>query len=72
MKKKTRLTTLAGLALAAGAWHKFSGDTPAERPGPGPPPPELPGRFTECPEGQERKLIGGQWRCWPKAKPGGR
>jgi len=70
MKKKTSLATLAGLALAAGAWHKFSGGTPSEPPGP-PPPTELPGRFTECPEGQYRKLIGGQWRCWVSERPVG-
>jgi len=28
MKKKTSLATLAGLALAAGAWRKFSEDLP--------------------------------------------
>jgi len=68
MKKKTSLATMAGLALAAGAWHKFSGDAPSEPPGP-PSPPELPGPGTECPTGFYRKLIGGQWRCWPKPTP---
>ena len=28
MKKKTGVATLAGLALAAAAWHKFSADLP--------------------------------------------
>jgi len=30
MKKKTSLATLAGLALAAGAWRKFSEDLPID------------------------------------------
>jgi len=33
---------------------------------PPPEPPELPGPWTECPEGFSRKLIENQWRCWPK------
>lgn len=73
MKKKTGAATLAGLALAALAFLRLSvdlpiyGDVPPE-----PPDPKLPDRFTECPAGQERKLIGGQWRCWPKEIPPGR
>ena len=45
MKKKTGLVTLAGLALAAGAWRKFSEDLPIDGviipidPGLKPPPP---------------------------------
>ena len=68
MKKKTGLVTLTGLALAAAAWRKFSEDLPIYGiiPPPGPPaPPELPGPGTECPVGYYRKLIEGQWRCWP-------
>jgi len=81
MKKKTSLLTLAGLAAAAGAWRKFSEDLPIDGviipidPGLKPPPPTLPvlpDRYTACPEGQYRKLIGGQWRCWLKERPGGR
>jgi len=34
-----------------------------------PPPPELPGPNTECPTGFYRKLIEGQWRCWPRYVP---
>jgi len=30
MKKKTGVATLAGLALAAAAWHKFSVDLPID------------------------------------------
>jgi len=74
MKKKTSLWTLAGLTAAAVAFLKFSEDTPIDGviipidPGLKPPtPPELPGRFTECPVGFSRKLIEGQWRCWPKS-----
>jgi len=70
MKKKTSLATLAGLALAVAAWRKFSEDLPIygiiTPPPPGPP--ELPGPYTECPEGFSRKLIEGQWRCWPKGQ----
>jgi len=72
MKEKTSWKTLAGLVLAVGAWRRLSEDLPIDgviipidpglKPG-------LPTRYTECPEGQERKLIGGQWRCWPKEKP---
>jgi len=75
MKKKTSWKTLAGLALAAGAWRKFSEDLPIDGviiPPPGPPaPPELPGPGTECPPGYYRKLIDGQWRCWPRSLPTG-
>jgi len=75
MKKKTGVATLAGLALAAAAWRKFSEDLPIYGDvitPPEPPDPTLPDRYTECPAGQERKLIGGQWRCWPKEIPPGR
>jgi len=72
MKKKTSLATLAGLALAAAAWRKFSEDLPIYGDVITPPDPRLPTQYTECPEGQERKLIGGQWRCWIKERPGGR
>ena len=68
MKKKTNLVALAGLALAAGAWHKLAGDFPITAP---PPPAELPGPDTECPTGFYRKLIEGQWRCWPSYRPVG-
>ena len=73
MKKKTGVATLAGLALAALAFLRLSKDLPIygiitpPPPGP-PPPPELPGPYTECPEGFSRKLIEGQWRCWPKGQ----
>ncbi len=71
---KAPLKTLAGLGLAVAAWMKLAQDFPADDliPVTPPEPPVLPNRFTECPEGQERKLIGGQWRCWPKERPGGR
>jgi len=74
MKKKVGILTFAGLALAVSAWRKFSEDVPIYGIDPGlkPPDPRLPTRYTECPEGQERKLIGGQWRCWIKERPGGR
>ena len=79
MKEKTSWKTLAGLVLAVGAWRRISEDVPIDGviipidPGLKPPtPPKLPGPYTECPEGQERKLIGGQWRCWIKERPGGR
>ena len=72
MKKKTSLWTVAGLGAAAVAFLKFSQDvpihvTPAIDPGlKPPPPPKLPGPYDACPAGFSRKLIEGQWRCWPK------
>ena len=78
MKEKTSWKTLAGLVLAVGAWRRLSEDLPIDGviipidPGLKPPDPRLPTRYSECPEGQERKLIGGQWRCWIKERPGGR
>jgi len=72
MKKKISWKTFAGLAVAAGTWLKLAGDFPIlpliTPPGP-PSPPELPGPGTECPTGFYRKLIEGQWRCWPKPSP---
>ena len=80
MKKKLTWKTAAGLILAAAAWRRLSEDLPTDgviipidpglkRP---PTPPGLPDRYTACPEGQYRKLIEGQWRCWVKERPGGR
>jgi len=71
MKKKTSWKTFTALALAAGTWLKLAGDFPISPliTPPQPPDPELPGRFTECPEGFYRKLIEGQWRCWPRYDP---
>jgi len=68
MKKKTTWKTAAGLALATATWLSIAKELPITAPPP-PPPSELPGRYTECPEGQERKLIGSQWRCWPRGPP---
>jgi len=75
MKKKTSLLTLAGLVAAAAAWRKFSADLPIDGVvipiDPGlkpPPPPKLPGPYDACPAGFSRKLIEGQWRCWPKGQ----
>jgi len=76
MKIKTTWKTIAGLAAAAGAFLKFSENmpihdivTPAIDPGLKPPTlPKLPGRYDECPAGFYRKLIEGQWRCWPKER----
>ena len=72
---KTSLWTLAGLTAAAVAFLKFSEDTPVDGviipidPGLKPPtPPTLPGPYDACPAGFSRKLIEGQWRCWPKGK----
>jgi len=65
MKKKTTWKTAAGLALATATWLSIAKDEPITAP----PPPVLPGRFTECPEGFYRKLIEGQWRCWPRYVP---
>jgi len=74
MKKKTGILTFAGLAAAAAAFLKFSEDTPIDGviipidPGLKPPtPPTLPGPYDACPAGFSRKLIEGQWRCWPKS-----
>jgi len=74
MKKKTSWKTLAGLILAASAWRRLSEDLPIEGviipidPGLKPPsPPQLPGPYDACPTGYSRKLIEGQWRCWPKS-----
>jgi len=71
LAKKANWKTLAGLALAAATWRSIAEDLPIHDiiTPPEPPDPRLPDRFTECPEGQERKSIGGQWRCWPKEKP---
>jgi len=76
MKEKPSWKTFAGLILAAGAWRRLSEDLPIDGViipiDPGLKPPDLPTRYTDCPEGYSRKLIEGQWRCWPKEKPGGR
>ena len=67
MKKKTSLVTLVGLALAAGAWRKFSEDLPIGDLIPdvlGPPrldPPQC-GRF----ETPKWDAAAGRWRCVPK------
>jgi len=71
MKKKTSWKTFAGLAVAAGTWLKLAGDFPIGPLITPPGPPELPGPGTECPTGFYRKLIGGQWRCWPSERPVG-
>jgi len=72
LAKKANWKTLAGLALAAATWRSIAEDLPIHDlitpPGP-PSPPELPGPGTECPTGFYRKLIEGQWRCWPRSDP---
>jgi len=72
--KRSAIGNLAILAGAFFAYLKLGLDKvevipPSEPP---PPPPVLPDRYTECPAGQYRKLIDGQWRCWVKERPGGR
>ena len=74
MAKKANWKTLAGLALAAATWRSIAEDLPIHDlippPTTAPPtPPELPGPNTACPEGFYRKLIGTQWRCWPRPPP---
>jgi len=70
-------STIGNLAILAGAFFtylklgldKVEIIPPSEPP---PTPPVLPDRYTECPAGQYRKLIDGQWRCWVIERPGGR
>jgi len=65
MKKKTSLATLAGLALAFGAWRKFSTDLPIDGviiPPAGRPDPPQCGRFETARWDAETK----RWRCVPK------
>jgi len=71
LAKKANWKTLAGLALAAATWRSIAEDLPIHDliTPPQPPDPRLPTRYTECPEGFYRKLIGGQWRCWPVYVP---
>jgi len=78
MKKKTSLATLAGLALAAGAWRKFSEDLPIDGviiPPPAPPKlyPYGIGKYTSvkpptCPTFESAKYDEkqGRWYCVPR------
>jgi len=72
LASKANWKTLVGLALAAATWRSIAEDLPMHDlipPAPPPGPPELPGPSTECPTGFYRKLIDGQWRCWPRSLP---
>jgi len=77
--KRSAIGNLVILAGAFFAYLKLGLDKvevipPSVIPPSEPPPtlPVLPDRYTECPAGQYRKLIDGQWRCWVSERPGGR